>query len=49
MSSRGEHESDRRSEPGREYTGTKDGTGRPEGASSARFYTGVDPQDPKDS
>jgi len=42
---RGEHESDRKSEPGREYTGTKDDTGRPEGTSNARFYTGVNPQD----
>jgi hypothetical protein len=42
---RGEDESLRRSEPGRETTGTNDDSGRPEGTSTARDRTSVDPQD----
>jgi hypothetical protein len=42
---RGEDESLRKSEPGRETTGTRGDTGRSEGISTARDRTGVDPQD----
>jgi hypothetical protein len=33
-------------EAGRKDTGEHDATGRPTGTSTARDYTGVDPQDP---
>ncbi len=35
-------------EAGRTDTGPQGPTGRPTGTSSARDYTGIDPQDPKD-
>ena len=48
MSRRGEEVSGTEQEPGRKDMGKKGETERPMGTSTARDYTGVDPQEPKD-
>lgn len=48
MTRSGEDVSDSESEAGREATGHKGPTARPTGTSTARDYTGIDPQEPKD-